>query len=219
MKAKIMIIKYLISVLTNLKTIHFSMFFFAKIKASIKLGFLISPLVVLIFEFCHFIKSLIVFQIIEESIKRNFFDHGLIKEMMDWYFGNLSYITIVGFAIIIDHGLGTIKHISIKDFCIKKNLIGLMTKIGLVVACGILFEGLNIIIEKESFVKDYLTIVTRLIVFLYPAGSAFGNSAFISNGKFPPQSWLNKLKSFQKNLDPKEFNEKNEEKKQHEFTD
>jgi hypothetical protein len=48
-----------------------------------------------------------------------------------------------------------------------KNLIGLMMKIGLIVTV-LLFEGLNTV-HKESIVQDYLTTVTRLIVFLYPA--------------------------------------------------
>jgi hypothetical protein len=141
-----------------------------KIKSATKLGFLLSP-----FAF-------------------------LLDKIMTWTVDNNEYISFVMIAIAIDHILGTFKHFIIGDFSFKKNLIGLMTKIGLVVACGLLFEGLNTIVTHESLVKDYLTITTRLIVFLYPAGSAFGNSSFLSGGKFPPQSWLDKLKLFQSNL-------------------
>lgn len=182
-----MILNYLISVLTALKIMIHAGTYFAKIKSTIKLGFLISPLVVMT----------------EKAIAL------IIGSVEKWTIDNSDYIGVVLVAIAIDHILGTIKHLKIKDFTVKKNLVGLMTKIGLVVACGFLFEGLNIIIHKETFVKDYLTIVTRLIVFLYPAGSAFGNSTFLSNGKFPPQSWLDKLKHFQKNLNPSEFSSKN----------
>lgn len=174
---KNMVLSYLINILLSLKLIHVGSFVI-KLKASIKLAFLLSPII-----------------FIWDKISK-------------WGMDNSEYISFVLLAIAIDHILGTIKHLKIKDFKIKKNITGLMTKIGLVVACGLLFEGLNVIINQETLVKDYLTILTRLIVFLYPAGSAFGNSAFLSNGKFPPQSWLDKLKSFQSNLDPHEFKDK-----------
>jgi hypothetical protein len=76
-----------------------------------------------------------------------------------------------------------------KDFKWSKNLIGLMMKIRLV-SRAVCFEGLNIIIHKESIVQDYLTTVTRLIVF-YPAGSAFGRLSILSNGKFH-KAWLDR---------------------------
>jgi hypothetical protein len=47
--------------------------------------------------------------------------------------------------------------------------------------------------------------VTRLIVF-YIHGSAFGNSSILSNGKFPPQAWLDRIFSIKfghKDLTPK----------------
>lgn len=146
-----------------------------KLKSAVKLGFLLSP-----FPF-------------------------FFEQIAQWTIDNNEYISFVLIAISIDHILGTLKHLTIGDFSIKRNLIGLMTKIGLVVACGLLFEGLNSIVTHETLVKDYLTITTRLIVFLYPAGSAFGNSTFLSNGKFPPQIWLDKLQRFQTTLNANEF--------------
>lgn len=147
-----------------------------KLKSATKLGFLLSPI------------------------------PFLFDQIMKWTIENGDYISFVMIAIAIDHILGTLKHLMIGDFSMKTNLIGLMTKIGLVVACGLLFEGLNNIVTHETLVKDYLTITTRLIVFLYPAGSAFGNSTFLSGGKFPPQIWLDKLQRFQTTLKTSELN-------------
>jgi len=173
-----MILNYLIGIVGSLQKMCVGTIA-VKIKATITLGFLISP-----------------FALIMERFSK-------------WSFDNSNYIIVVLIAIAIDHGLGTAKHLWWdNDFKLSKNIIGLMIKIGLVVGCGFLFEGLNIIIHKESIIQEYLTIVTRLIVFLYPAGSAFANSTVMSNGKFPPQSWLDKLKQFQTNLDPKEFQPK-----------
>lgn len=175
-----MILSYLINVLTYLKAIHIGTLL-VQFKATIKLGILLSPLIF------------------------------LVEKLSRWGIDNSDYIIVVLFAIAIDHVLGTTKHLYFdKDFTIKKNLKGLVIKIGLVVACGFLFEGLQVIVHKESLVTEYLKITLRLIVFLYPAGSAFGNSSIISNGKFPPQSWLDRLKKFQENLNPKEIVENKE---------
>lgn len=175
MNLKIMILKYLIGVVSSLKIIHAGTIV-AKIKASIKLGFLLS------------------------------FPTFIWDQISQWGIDNSDYLAIVLMAIAIDHILGTFKHLFVnRDFSMRKNIIGICVKIGLVVSVGFLFEGLNIIIHQDTLIKDYLIIVTRLIVFLYPAGSAFGNSAVISGGKFPPSAWMDKLKKFQKNLDPNDL--------------
>jgi len=175
-----MILKYLISIVAALNTIHIGTMTL-KAKATIKLGLLVSPFALLWDKFSK------------------------------WTIDNEAFILFVLGAIIVDHIFGSIKHAFFdKDFSWIKNIIGFFTKLGLVVGCGFLFEGLQVVIHKESIVTDYLEIITRLIVFLYPAGSAFGNSSIISGGKFPPDAWLKKLKKFQSNLNPNEFNKKQE---------
>jgi hypothetical protein len=132
-----------------------------------------------------------------------------VDKIMDWTTLNQEYVSFVFIAIMIDHILGTIIHGLIKkDFSLKKNIIGLFTKVGLVVAMGFLFEGIQSIVKEDSFAKEYLIIVLRLTVFLYPAGSAFMNSAIITKGKFPPIGWINKIKSFQTDLDIAKLREK-----------
>lgn len=124
------------------------------------------------------------------------------ESLMNWTNLNQEYVSFVFIAIMIDHILGSIIHAFIKkDFSLKKNIIGVLTKAGLVIAMGFLFEGIQSIVKEDSFAKEYLIIVLRLTVFLYPAGSAFMNSAIITNGKFPPIGWINKIKSFQTDLD------------------
>lgn len=126
----------------------------------------------------------------------------MMENIMSWSIANQEYIYFVLMAIIIDHLLGSWLHAFVKhDFSIKKNIQGLFIKIGLTVAMGFLFEGINHLIQEESFVKSYLIIVLRLTVFLYPAGSAFMNSSVITQGKFPPIGWINKIKAFNENLD------------------
>ena len=130
----------------------------------------------------------------------------IIEKITNWSLANQEYIILVLGAIAIDHVLGTLIHLFIKkDFCFKRNITGVLTKLGLVVAMGFLFEGVNNIIQEDSFVKGYLLIVLRLTVFLYPAGSAFINSSVITKGKFPPVGWINKMNKFNENLDLSEI--------------
>jgi hypothetical protein len=182
---KKMILTYLIGIVASLQKLCVGTITM-KIKATITLGLMVSPFA-LIFE-------------------------RTMERFSKWSFDNSNYIIVVLIAIAIDHVLGTAKHLWWdKDFKVSKNIIGLMVKLSLVVACGFLFEALNVIIDKDTIIQEYLTIVTRLIVFIYPAGSAFASSTIMSNGKFPPQSWLDRLKKFQANLDPQEFQPKNQD--------
>lgn len=180
-----MFLKYIILLVKCLDQIHVGTLEL-KIKASVQLGFLISPLI--------------------------FGVHVLLDKLLKWGLDNQDYIFVVLIAVVLDHILGTIKHLFFdRDFTWKKNIVGLFSKLGLVVACGFLFEGLNVIIKQDTILKAYLITVTRLIVFLYPAGSAFGNSSVLSGGKFPPKAWLDRLNNFQLNLKPKDLMSKNEQ--------
>lgn len=130
----------------------------------------------------------------------------VIEKITNWTLDNHDYIFFVMGAIAIDHILGTILHSFYKrDFTWKKNLTGLIIKISLALTMGFLFEGVNHFITEDSFLKNYLVIALRLSVFLYPAGSAFMNSSIITKGKFPPVGWINKIKSFNNNLELKEL--------------
>jgi hypothetical protein len=136
----------------------------------------------------------------------------IIEKITTWSVENSEYILFVLGAIMIDHLLGSFVHAFVKrDFTWKKNLQGLVVKIGLAVAMGFIFEGVNHIIKEASFVKSYLIIVLRLAVFLYPAGSAAMNSAIITKGKFPPIGFLDKIKKFNTSLDLSHFKKNDEE--------
>jgi hypothetical protein len=74
-----------------------------------------------------------------------------------------------------------------KDFKWSKKFNGFNDENRVGVTCG-LFEGLNIAVHKESIVQDYLTTVTRLIVF-YIHGSRLKLS-ILSNGKFTASGWI-----------------------------
>ncbi|AXG73931.1 hypothetical protein DVK85_06610 [Flavobacterium arcticum] len=134
----------------------------------------------------------------------------LISEITKWSISNSSYIAGVLTCIAIDHVVGSIYHaLKAKDFTFKKNAVGLITKLAMCAGAAILFEIIHNVVKEATLVYDYLKIVTRLIVILYPAGSAFMNMSALTNGVFPPLGWISKIKAFNKDLDLERFSNKN----------
>lgn len=125
---------------------------------------------------------------------------ALYDKLFKWGFDNQDYIWIVLGAILTDWFFGTIKHIfftktetGAPTFSIKLNLFGLFIKIGLVVGGGFLFEGLSHLTREATFVETSLQIITRVIVFMYPAISAWENIYVVSGEKFPPKKWMERI--------------------------
>jgi hypothetical protein len=139
----------------------------------------------------------------------------MFEKVNVWTMLNRDFIFGVLVAIAIDHFIGSIYHgFKAKDFTFKKNLYGLMVKISLCIACGVLFEILSGMTSYHKWLFEYLQLVTRLIVFLYPAGSAFVNMSKLTNGVFPPIGWMDRLKKFNQNLNIDDLkNKKDEESK------
>lgn len=134
----------------------------------------------------------------------------LVTEFTNWSISNNKYIAGVLTCITIDHIIGSIYHaLKVKDFTIKKNAIGLLIKLSMCAAAAILFEIIHHTIREATLAYDYLKIVTRLIVILYPAGSAFMNMSALTNGVFPPLGWISKIKTFNRNLDLEKFGNTN----------
>ena len=110
-------------------------------------------------------------------------------KIVKWGIPNQDYILIVLMAILLDWFFGIWKHLEKRTFSFKKNATGLILKIALTVGAGMLFEGLNSIVKDSAdIVVLSLSIVTRVIVFLYPAVSAWQNIYIVSGERFPPKA-------------------------------
>lgn len=119
-----------------------------------------------------------------------------------WTVTNSEYVAGVLLCIAVDHIIGSIYHFwKLRDFTIKKNATGLLVKLGMCAASVLLFEVIHNTIIEVEFIYDYLKITTRLVVILYPAGSAFMNMSALTDGVFPPIGWINRIKNFNTNLD------------------
>lgn len=123
----------------------------------------------------------------------------VLEKLGEWHLDNATYVSFVIGAIAVDHILGSIYHAFFaRDWSIKKNIKGLLIKLLIVVSIGYLFEGLDGLMVS-SVVKEYTIMVLRLMVFLYPASSAFHNSYTMTGQKFPPMAFMEKLKRFSEN--------------------
>ena len=132
-------------------------------------------------------------------------------KIIKWGIPNQDYILIVLMAILLDWIFGIVKHLQKRTFSLKKNASGLILKISLTVGAGMLFEGMNSIVKDSAdIIVVSLTTVTRVIVFLYPAVSAWQNIHIVSDKRFPPKAWMDRLNKFNENLNIKELtDEKN----------
>lgn len=123
----------------------------------------------------------------------------IIEKLGQWQVDNSTYVSFVIGAIAVDHILGSIYHAFFaRDWSIKENVKGLLIKLLIVISIGYLFEGLDGLMVS-SILKEYTIMVLRLMVFLYPATSAFHNSYAMTGQKFPPMAFMEKLKRFSEN--------------------
>lgn len=119
-----------------------------------------------------------------------------------WMNENIDYVAIALLFVAVDHLLGSVVHQWYrKDFCWKKNIIGLLIKLSMVLCAGLIFEGLTHITREQDLVYTYLKMTTRLIVCIYPGISALKNMRIITKGAFPPAALVGKFDGFQKDLD------------------
>lgn len=128
-----------------------------------------------------------------------------------WAALNIDYISSVLTVILIDWIVGVLYHLKMRDFSLKKNLLGLLTKLILCALSGVTFEVISELTKHNTFIYEYLMMVTRLMVILYPAGSAFMNMSVLTGGKYPPEAWIKIIKGFNKDLDLNRFKEKQNE--------
>ena len=127
-------------------------------------------------------------------------------KLVKWGVPNQDYILIVLGAILVDWFFGIWKHLKKRTFSFKQNAFGLIIKVALTTGAAFLFEGLGSIVKDSAdIIVVSLTTVTRVIVFLYPAVSAWQKIYVVSDERFPPKAWMDRINRFNENLNVKEL--------------
>ena len=130
----------------------------------------------------------------------------LWDKLVKWGIPNQDFILIVLGAILVDWAFGIWKHLKKRTFSFKQNAYGLIIKVALTTGAAFLFEGLGTIVKDSAdIIVVSLTTVTRVIVFLYPAVSAWQNIYIVSDERFPPKAWMDRINKFNENLNVKEL--------------
>ena len=126
--------------------------------------------------------------------------------VLDYYTGiiheNRNFIVLILSAFIIDVVFGMWKHLKLHTFSFSELLTKALTKIAVVVMAMVLFNAMaGVEGVGETGIKVYLLLIGKLMVMVYLSGSAFNNMYIITNGTFPPYSWMKRMKNFNESLD------------------
>lgn len=120
----------------------------------------------------------------------------IFEKISGWYITNDDYVLLVLGAILTDWFFGSWKHFRNKTFNLGENAKGLVLKITLTVGGGFLFEGLSHLTSTYDMLVGLTQVITRLVVFLYPALSAINNIYIVSDEKFPPKRFVDNINKF-----------------------
>lgn len=110
------------------------------------------------------------------------------------------YFALLTLAILIDLVVGVMKHVKLHAFSFRELVIGLIIKV--VVAYGGLILFLSFAMLEDGWASDWFTLVAKFTVLLYPAGSAISSMYCLTDGSFPPISFMRRLKAFDEVLAP-----------------
>ena len=139
----------------------------------------------------------------------------IFAEASDWIILNQTYVKVVLIAVSADWFFGSIVHsLYKKDFSLLKNITGIGLKILVMIVMGSLFEALSHLTREDDLIYTYLKMVTRILVFMYPARSAAINCSIITGGRFPPSVLISSFTKFNESLDIGELTNKKNHKKE-----
>jgi hypothetical protein len=120
-----------------------------------------------------------------------------VSRFTDILFKDTLVYDILIILLIVNTISGMVKHFMKRTFSWKDLAVKLMLKT-LVCLIGIaLFNTMNTIADGSSLAKSLFEISSQSVLFLYIGGDTFTNLHYISGGKFPPASFMNRFKNFE----------------------
>ena len=119
---------------------------------------------------------------------------------------NKVYLVLIFSAFVGDIILGAIKHLKTHTFSPRELLTKALIKLVIGFFAMVIFNAMAGIEGMEELgLKFYFTIVGKLLTMVYYSGSAFNSMYIITNEKFPPYSFIKRMKEFNKTLNPKDL--------------
>jgi hypothetical protein len=128
----------------------------------------------------------------------------ILEYTQDVFINNLIFILLIFFVYVIDIGFGIAKHLKLNDFSFRALLLHAMLKIYIGFGAMLIFNAFGFVLQEDAtIIKTYFVMVGKLLTMTYYAGSAFNSMSVLTNGKFPPISWMKRMREFNKTLNPK----------------
>lgn len=121
-----------------------------------------------------------------------------------------DFFVMLTMAIIIDLIVGIMKYIKLHKFSFKDMVLGLIVKV--VVGYGGMMLFLAFASLEDGWVSEWFLLMAKFTILLYPAGSTLANMYVLTDKRFPPISFMKRLKAFDAVLTPSVIREiKNED--------
>jgi len=123
----------------------------------------------------------------------------IFQPLADFLFEESGFFFLLFIAIMVNMAVGVYKHWKARELDFKEFYLGTLQ---VVFVCGAGFALFMAIATLEGIHKtdigEWFMLLGRVTVILYPAGSAFKNLHYITDGRFPPIGFMNRLKKFEK---------------------
>lgn len=136
---------------------------------------------------------------------------SIYERFTGWYIDSQVFVILLTGGLLGDLIIGIIKHLKLNSFSFKKMLLGFTLKMAIVTIAYFFTEAILQIISEGEMDSIYFKVISKLAIFLFPAGNAAINMGIITNGKFPPLGFLMKFEKFNKTLDINIFKQKENE--------
>lgn len=130
---------------------------------------------------------------------------SVMEKLSTWYIHNHFFIILLIGGLLGDLVMGIWKHLKKRTFSFKKLITGFIEKAGIIVVAYFLCESLIQIISDAELGTIYFKFVSKIMLFIFPAGNAFVNMGIVTDGKFPPLGFLKRFEKFNNDLDPTAF--------------
>jgi len=138
---------------------------------------------------------------------------SMVENLSGWYIDSQSFIQVLVGTVLADLIMGVCKHWKLNTFSFKNMILGFTQKMFYMIVFYFLSEAaLNIIsTAKLESVHLYTKVFLRFLLFIWPAGNALVNMGILTDGKFPPLSFLKRIHKFNETLDYNDLNIKKDE--------
>ena len=135
----------------------------------------------------------------------NFAPIVFIMKITNWWFSeNQQFGNFMCISLVLNMIVGVVFHLKYGTFSFWQFLKKNVEIIFIVVVSYIMLETLRYT-AGDNFAGEVFRITIQIITLLYPTSKVLKNFYIMTDGKYPPKFFMDKLYNFEKNGDLKDF--------------